>query len=180
MSNIFIDSGAVFMKKFYLTALLAVFLSLVIAGCYTKLKGPEPYSGERSYYDDYYYPGGYYPYGFYTPYYFHLGWYSPYFFGSPYFYGNFYSPWWYDPYYYYDGGYYNGIGRSPGDKGIRRRRGGTSNDLPPVPGSSYSAPAPPPQTGGDQGYNPTPPARQDPPSGNGDSKNSGKSTRQRR
>jgi hypothetical protein len=167
------------MKKVLLTALVAVFLSLTVAGCYTRLKGPEPYTGAETYYDDLAYP-----YGYYSGYYSHYGWYTPYFMGSPYYYDYFYSPWWYDPYYYYDGRDYDG-GRAPSGKDIRRRGSGRgSNSLPPVPGNTYS---PPPATGGGNQGTVTPPSQPSQPSRGNSSNNDddsndsgGKSTRQRR
>jgi hypothetical protein len=179
MSSFSIDSGADVMKRLFFTALLAVFLSMIVGGCYTKLKGPEPSTGETTYDNNYdNYP---YPYGYYSPYYFHDGWYSPYFLGSPYYYGNFYSPWWYDPFYYYGDGQNNGNGRFPSGKDIRRRRG-DNGSLPPVPGATYSPPSTPPPNSGGQGYQPPPqsPPKENPPADNGNSNNGGKSTRQRR
>ncbi len=135
-----INSGAV-MKKIVVAALMAVFFSVVFSGCYTRLKGPEPETGERvyrdyTYYDDYYWYGDYY----YGAYYYRSGWLSPYFYGYPYYsYGLFYSPWWYDPGYYRDDG-----GRIRSDKSIRYRGRNTGSS----PGGFTSPPLIPGGSGG--------------------------------
>lgn len=161
------------MKRVFLSALVAVFLSLSISGCYTKLKGSAPATGERvyndTYYDDYYGDS-------YAPYNYHNGWYGSYLYGYPSF-DHFYSPWWYNPNY---GGGGSSDGRTPGSKEIRSRRGNSGNNLPEVPGNSYT---PPPSSGQGSGTTQTPPSNSNPPSNNGgnDSTNSsGKSTRGRR
>lgn len=169
------------MKRTYMTVLVAVFLSVVMAGCYTKLKGPEPGTGVYQYDDQY----PYYNNDYYNPLYFNYGWYSPYSFGFPSYYGNFYTPWWYDPYYYYDGGgYYHGDGNgTPSGKDIRRRRGGEPGTMPSVPGSTYSPPPATPSGPSDQGYTPpsNPPSSGSQGSSGGTEKSSGeKSTRGRR
>jgi len=154
------------MKRLFATALVAVFLPLFIGGCYTKLKGPEPGTGERyQYYDDDYYSYG-------SPYYCHYGWYSPYLWGSPHYYGYFYSPWWYDPWYYDGGWYYDGRARS--GKEIRRRS--SNSDLPPIPEGSYS----PPSQGGGSGGSSAPPSAPRREQGSDDGKSDGKTTRGRR
>ncbi len=129
------------MKRIVVAALMAVFFSVVFSGCYTKLKGPEPQTGERiyhdtAYYDDYYWYDDYY----YSPYYYRSGWLSPYFYGYPYYsYGFFYSPWWYDPGYYRDDG-----DRILSDKSIRYRRRDTGGS----PGGFTSPPLIPRGSGG--------------------------------
>ncbi len=121
------------MKKIVVAALMAVFFSVVFSGCFTRLKGPDPETGERrysdyTYYDDYYWYDDYY----YSPYYYRSGWLSPYFYGYPYYgYGSFYSPWWYDSGYYYGDG-----GRNRSDKSIRYRRRGRGSS----PGGFTSPP----------------------------------------
>ena len=166
------------MKRIAITALLAVFLSLNLAGCYTKLK--EPGTGERVYSSGYIDDSDYY---YYDQYYFHYGWTSPYFYGYPSYYGYISYPWWYDPYYQNDNGRYSD-GRTRGDKAIRSRRGNRGNNLPAVPGGSYTLP---PTSGqGDQGTQTPPSSGGGTPSNNNNnndnnnSGNSGKSTRQRR
>jgi hypothetical protein len=155
------------MKRSLVTALVAVFLSIAVSGCYTKLKSPGPRTGETYYYDDY-------DYWYSSPYFYHYGWYSPYFYGYPLYYGYFYAPWWYDPWYYYgDGGYYDG--RTPSRKEIRRRNPG--DDLPPVPGGSYS-PSPPSQGSGSSSQPPASGDKQR--QGNDNGNSSGKATRGRR
>lgn len=100
------------MRRLIPTAVLAVFLSLFISGCYTQLKGPEPRTGERTYEGDYYR-------GDYSPYYYWDDYWYPSFFGFPYYnYGFFYSPWWYDPGFYY---YYYGNGNLGTSKALRDR-----------------------------------------------------------
>ncbi len=170
------------MRRTVMTALVAVFLSLAVTGCYTKLKGPEPRTGIEPYSDYYYnYPYG----GYYTPFYFQYGWYSPYSFGYPSFYGGFYNPWFYNPY-YYDDGYYHDHGGYPPGKEPRTRRGLRSGqELPQVPSGSYVPPSSPSSGQSGQGYQPPPPP---PSSGNqgstsGDDKGNssdGKATRSRR
>ncbi len=129
------------MKRIVIAALMAVFFSVVFSGCYTKLKGTEPETGERiyrdyTYYDDYYWYGDYY----YSPYYYRSGWLSPYFYGYPYYsYGFFYSPWWYDP-----GSYYGDGDRIRSDKSIRYRR----KDTGMSPGGFISPPLIPGGSGG--------------------------------
>ena len=106
------------MRKFFPTAVLAVFFSLYLSGCYTQFGRPEPETGEKhsnvGYADDVYdYPG----------------YVSPGFFGYPYYtLGYFYSPWWYDQLYYY----IDEENRS--DTKFIRYRGHT--DPPPSPPSS--------------------------------------------
>jgi hypothetical protein len=163
------------MKRAYMTALVAVFLSLTITGCYTKLKGPEPGTGvENNSYNEY----PYYYDNYYNPLFFQNGWYSPYYFGSPSYFGNFYYPWWYDPYYYNDGTY--GGDHFGGNKAIRGR--GVNGDLPPIPSGGYVAPSPPsPPSGQSQPPSTSSPSK---PNGNqgssGDNGNSGgKATRGR-
>jgi len=170
------------MKRMYLTALVAVFLSLTLAGCYTKLKGPVPATGvEQNYYRDY---PNYYD-DYYNPLYFQYGWYNPYYFGSPSYFGNFYYPWWYDPY-YYDGGYYPGgtVPVNPGGKDIRRRRGGDRGTFPSVPSGGYSAPAQPSSPSGQStepaSSNPSKPSGNTGSSGEKDNSSGGKTTRGRR
>jgi hypothetical protein len=171
------------MKRTVMTALVAVFLSLAVTGCYTKLKGPEPGTGLETY-PNYYYEYPYYG-GYYNPFYFQYGWYSPFYFGYPSFYGGFYNPWWYDPYYYGDG--YNHDGGYPPGKEPRERRGqGPGRQLPAVPSGTY-VPTPPPSTG-QSGQDYQPPPSPPPSSGNqgsssgNDNGNSsgGKATRGRR
>jgi hypothetical protein len=163
-----------------MTALVAVFLSLAIGGCYTTLKKSEPLTGER-YYNDYDYYSNWDYYGYMGPYFYYNGWYNPYFYTYPSYYGYFYRPWYYDPWWWqYNDGRYGG-GRSPSEKEIRRGRGRDDGGLPPAPGGSYN---PAPQPGGDQGYQAPPPTN--PPAGgnakpsSGDNKDSDKTTRRRR
>ena len=161
------------MKRLTATALVAVFLSLGIQGCYTKLKGPEPPTGERVYDNNDYNTPNYDFYDYYSPYFFSYGWYNnPFYFAYPGYFDSFYRPWWYDPNYYYDGGYYYN-GQSPSNK-VRRGRGELPNvpgggytppSLPAVPGGSYQAPA-------DQPSNP--PSNDNPPPKTNDG---GKATR---
>jgi hypothetical protein len=174
MSNISIDPRSGVMKRVIMAALLAVFLSLIVSGCYTKLKRPEPSTGDR-YYGDYYNNDYRDYYGYWGSYFYYNGWYSPYFYTYPYYYGYFNRPWYYDPWWW---NYYGGDGgRRSSGKSMRRGRGDT--DLPPSPG--YTPPSQP--SSGGQGYQTPPPS---PPSGgnarpNTDSGNdSGKSTRRRR
>ncbi|MEE8417283.1 MAG: hypothetical protein V3S06_01325 [candidate division Zixibacteria bacterium] len=129
------------MKKIVVAALMAVFFSVVFSGCFTKLKGPDPQTGERrysdySYYDDYYWYDDYY----YSSFYYRSGWLSPYFYGYPYYgYGSFYSPYWYDSGYYYGNG-----GRNRSDKSVRYRRRGRGSS----PGGFTSPPLRPRGSGG--------------------------------
>src|SRR3989339_406813 len=123
MWNISIDPRSGKMKRVILTALVAVFLLLVVGGCYTQLKRPEPSTGDRYFGDNYYYDDWDF-YGNWSPYLYHYGWYSPYFYTYPSYYGYFYRPLYYDPWYwdYYGGG---SDGRDSSGKVIRRgRRGG--------------------------------------------------------
>lgn len=168
------------MRRTAMTALTAVFLSLLITGCYTKLKGPEPGTGERvyqNYYNDYPYY-----YDYYNPFYFNYGWYSPFYFGYPSYYGSFYSPWWYDPYYYGNGGYYRpGNGTPPGKE--PRGRGVQRPQQPSVPSGSYSPPPPSSSGQGETGYQPPPPSSGNQGSSGGENPNNssgGKTTRGRR
>lgn len=170
------------MKRVILTALVAVFLSLAISGCYTKLKKPEPSAGDINYGGSYYYNDDWDFYGYWSPYLYHYGWYSPYFYTYPSYYGYFYRPWYYDPWWWYNNGGGDN-GRTPSGKQIRRGRG-TGNDPMQVPGGSYNPPSAP--SGGDRGYQAPPPST--PPSSGGakpDNRNSnddssGKSTRRKR
>lgn len=166
------------MKRLIMTALTAVFLSVIIQGCYTQFKSNEPKTGEKDYSNYQYYGDDYY----YSPYYYGMGWYQPYFYYPyPSYYGYMYSPWWYDPWYYYydDGTHY--ITPNNGSKAIRRggSRGGTS---PQSPGIRYSPQAPSAPSGGgsvESAPPPPPPSNSNPPDKK-ETKESGKSTRGRR
>ncbi len=164
------------MKRTYITVLVAVFLSMIVGGCYTVLQGPEPGTGERVYHN--YYDGYPYYYDNYYPYYFQFGWYSPYFFGSPSYYDYFYNPWWYNPY-YGDGYYYPGHGGYPSGK-EPRVRGGQKPNLPTPPSGSYSPP--PPSTGPGETSKPSNPSSggNQGSSGNQGEQSGGKATRGRR
>jgi hypothetical protein len=164
------------MKRMHITVLATVFLSLTLAGCYTKLKGPEPGTGiNENYYNEY----PYYYDSFYNPYSLQFGWYSPFNFGFPSYYGNFYYPWWYDPYYGNDGND-NGHQIQPG-KDIRTRGGSEQGTLPTVPGSSYSPPASSPGSSDTGSKPPSTPSTGNQGSSSGDDKSSGgKETRGRR
>ncbi len=106
------------MRKLFSTAVLAVFFSLYLSGCYTQFGKPEPETGARQTYNDYTYDDYYW------------GYLSPGFFGYPYYtYGFFYSPWWYDQIYYY----YTDDNNSSNSKFVRSRY--HNNPLPPPPSS---------------------------------------------
>ncbi|MEE9554212.1 MAG: hypothetical protein V3W18_07940 [candidate division Zixibacteria bacterium] len=118
------------MRKFFPTAVLAVFFSLYLSGCYTQFGKPEPVTGEKQSYNDY--ENDDYDYS---------GYLSPGFFGYPYYtLGFFYSPWWYDQFYYYT----DEENRSD-SKFIRYRDHG--NPLPPPSSGGILPPSNSPSTG---------------------------------